>query len=84
MPELPGQFLFLFGNLYGGLTLHVGCAIEVERAAALLRSIGINKQIKRVDTAEDNIVYAGTTAEAFVCFSIHSSDITALTTSAGQ
>jgi len=61
-----------------------GCVIEVERAAALLRSIGLDKQIRRVDTAEDNIVYAGTTAEAFVCFSIYSSDITALTTAAGQ
>jgi hypothetical protein len=48
------------------LTPSRGCPTEVERAAALLRSIGLNKQIKRVDTAEDNIVYAGTTAEAFV------------------
>jgi hypothetical protein len=61
-----------------------GCAIEVERAAALLRSIGLNKQITRVDTAEDNIVYAGTTAEEFVCLSIYSSEITALTTATGQ
>jgi hypothetical protein len=39
---------------------------EVERAAALLRSIGLNRQIKRVETAEDKIVYAGTTHDAFV------------------
>jgi len=30
-----------------------------------LRSIGLNKQIKGVDTAEDKIVYAGTTGEEF-------------------
>jgi hypothetical protein len=48
-------------------SLSRGCATEVERAAALLRSIGLNKQIKRVDTADDKIVYAGTTGEAFVC-----------------
>ncbi|KAI0286674.1 Formamidopyrimidine-DNA glycosylase N-terminal domain-containing protein [Russula aff. rugulosa BPL654] len=38
---------------------------EVERAAALLRTIGLNRQIKRVDTAEDKIVYAGVTHDAF-------------------
>ncbi|KAI0005375.1 Formamidopyrimidine-DNA glycosylase N-terminal domain-containing protein [Russula compacta] len=38
---------------------------EVERAAALLRSIGLNKQIKRVEAAEDKIVYTGTTHDAF-------------------
>lgn len=38
---------------------------EVERAAALLRSIGLNRQIKRVETAEDKIVYAGATHDAF-------------------
>ncbi|KAI0252709.1 hypothetical protein BJV78DRAFT_1124215, partial [Lactifluus subvellereus] len=38
---------------------------EVERAAALLRSIGLNKQIKRVETAEDGIVYADTTHDEF-------------------
>lgn len=48
-------------------SLSRGRATEVERAAALLRSIGLNKQIKRVDTADDKIVYAGTTGEAFVC-----------------
>ncbi|KAI0307479.1 DNA glycosylase/AP lyase [Multifurca ochricompacta] len=38
---------------------------EVERAAALLRSIGTNKQIKRVETVEDKIVYADTTPDEF-------------------
>ena len=39
---------------------------EVERAAALLRAIGLNRQIKRVETAEDKIVYAGATHDVFV------------------
>jgi hypothetical protein len=43
---------------------------EVERAAALLRTIGLNRQIKRVETAEDKIVYAGVTHDAFVCLKI--------------
>ncbi|KAF8480849.1 AtMMH-1 [Russula ochroleuca] len=38
---------------------------EVERAAALLRSIGLNRQIKHVETVEDKIVYAGATHDAF-------------------
>ncbi|KAI9513137.1 Formamidopyrimidine-DNA glycosylase N-terminal domain-containing protein [Russula earlei] len=38
---------------------------EVERAAALLRSIGLDKQIKQVETADDGIVYAGVTNEVF-------------------
>ena len=42
---------------------------EVERAAALLRSIGLDKQIKKVDTVEDKIVYSGTSGEEFVRFS---------------
>src|SRR6266702_6449148 len=39
---------------------------EVERAAALLRSIALGKQIKRVETLQDDIVYANTTHDAFV------------------
>ncbi|KAN0138528.1 AtMMH-1 [Lactarius tabidus] len=38
---------------------------EVERAAALLRSIGLGKQIKRVETLQDDLVYANTTHDAF-------------------
>jgi len=38
---------------------------EVERAAALLRSIGVHKQIKRVETADDSIVYAGAAHDVF-------------------
>ncbi|KAI0271636.1 Formamidopyrimidine-DNA glycosylase N-terminal domain-containing protein [Gloeopeniophorella convolvens] len=38
---------------------------EVERAAALLRSIGLNKQIRQVETLEDKIVYAETTHDEF-------------------
>ncbi|KAH8992114.1 AtMMH-1 [Lactarius akahatsu] len=38
---------------------------EVERAAALLRSIALGKQIQRVETLQDDIVYANTTHEAF-------------------
>ena len=39
---------------------------EVERAAALLRSIALGKQITRVETLQDDIVYANTTHDAFV------------------
>ena len=39
---------------------------EVERAAALLRSIALGKQIKRVETLQDDLVYANTTHDAFV------------------
>ncbi len=39
---------------------------EVERAATLLRSIGLNRQIKRVETTEDSIVYASASHDAFV------------------
>ena len=46
--------------------VHSGISTEVERAAVLLRSIGLNKQIKRVETAEDRIVYADTTHDEFV------------------
>jgi hypothetical protein len=52
--------LLPFGNLSPDarmLTFHT--LVEVERAAALLRSIGLDKQIKRVETADDSIVYAG-------------------------
>ncbi|KAF8272377.1 AtMMH-1 [Lactarius quietus] len=38
---------------------------EVERAAALLRSIGLGEQIRRVETLKDDIVYADTTHDAF-------------------
>jgi formamidopyrimidine-DNA glycosylase len=38
---------------------------EVERAAALLRSIALGKQIKRVETLQDDLVYANTTHDAF-------------------
>ena len=41
---------------------------EVERAAALLRSIALGKQIKRVETLQDDLVYADTTHDAFVGF----------------
>ncbi|KAH9060771.1 AtMMH-1 [Lactarius vividus] len=38
---------------------------EVERAAALLRSIALGKQIQRVETLQDDIMYANTTHDAF-------------------
>ena len=53
---------FIYTTAY---SLHVPVT-EVERAAALLRSIGLDKQIKKVDTMEDKIVYAGTSGEEFV------------------
>jgi hypothetical protein len=69
MPELPGQCLSLLLvksiQMKFLLTLHAS-STEVERAAALLRSIGLNKRIEGVVTAEDKIVYAGTTGEEFV------------------
>ncbi|KAI0063211.1 AtMMH-1 [Artomyces pyxidatus] len=38
---------------------------EVERAAALLRSIALNKRIEKVQTTEDTIVFSGTTHDEF-------------------
>jgi len=43
---------------------------EVERAAALIRSIGTGKRIKKVETVADTIVFSGMTHEDFVCFFI--------------
>jgi hypothetical protein len=56
--------LLQLGNM---LLAHPGWRLaEVERAAALLRSIGLGKQIKRVETLQDDLVYANTTHDAFV------------------
>ena len=62
LPGLP------YDNFFRRLSAHLSVllAIEVERAAALLRSIGLDRQIKRVETAEDKIVFAGATHDAFV------------------
>jgi hypothetical protein len=67
MPELPGQSINIFFPFRSPQThFPVLLPSEVERAAALLRSIGLNRQIKRVETTEDKIVYAGVTHDAFV------------------
>jgi hypothetical protein len=68
MPELPGQCSLHQHFSFRSLPAHLPVLLlsEVERAAALLRSIGLNRQIKRVETAEDKIVYAGATHDTFV------------------
>jgi hypothetical protein len=78
---LPLTFFFPFRNLPAHLL--VLPPSEVERAAALLRSIGLNRQIKRVETTEDKIVYAGATHDAFVWLSKYLPVTAGLTRAAG-
>jgi hypothetical protein len=62
MPELPGRKLFVF-LAPKELTRAV---VEVERAARLLNVLGTGKEIAKVETVEDTIVYSGVTSAEFV------------------
>ena len=61
MPELPGGTIL--NLLHEALANHEP---EVERAAALIRSIALGKRIVDVDSVQDDIVYSGITHTEFV------------------
>lgn len=61
MPELPGGTILNLSHEV--LTDHEP---EVERAAALIRSIALGKRIVDVDSVQDDIVYSGITHTEFV------------------
>jgi len=67
MPELPGELTPKSNKCSAH---HTSIVSEVERAAALIRSIGTGKRIKKVETVADTIVFSGMTHEDFVCFFI--------------
>ena len=64
MPELPGKWLC--GSICLARLIHIIACVEVERAAALLRSIAKGRQIARAEAVEDTIVFSGTTHADFV------------------
>ena len=72
MPELPGQFLFPCCNIFFLLKAYLLTFLRSNYQKSNAQqhfycgSIGLNKQIKRVETTEDKIVYAGATHDAFV------------------
>ena len=61
MPELPGRRIY---SVSRGRLAHN--ATEVERAAALIRSLALGKIIVEVDTVQDDIVFSGITHTEFV------------------
>ena len=63
MPELPGRMV---NSGLRGPAAHD--ATEVERAAALIRSIALGKNIVKVNSVQDDIVFSGITHTEFVRF----------------